>query len=824
MMFSFMAPARRLVAAGPIIALCLASPTSRAATPNDSPRQRLLMDFGWKFHLGDDWGTGERLDKAGQSTGPASPKFDDRTWRALNLPHDWAVELPFDPKADVSHGFKPVGPGYPSNSVGWYRRSFPLPAEDKDKRLWLEFGGAFRDCRVFLNGYLIGHFESGYSSFRYDITDVANYGGTNLLAVRVDASEMEGWFYEGAGIYRHVWLVKTSPLAVAEDGTFVYTQFPNNLPQGAATVQIETQIRNSQNKSVDATVQCRVLDSDGNEAASATQTASFESLSLKTIMQSAQIASPVLWSPEIPRLYKLVTTVTSEGVTVDRTETEFGIRTVAFDADKGFLLNGRPYEIKGACNHQDHAGVGAALPDALQNFRVARLKEMGDNAIRTSHNPPTAELLDACDRLGMLVMDENRLLGSDSRNLGRLERLVRRDRNHPSVFIWSLANEEIEKATPTAGRIATTMQELVHHLDPTRQCTCASDNGNIFTGINQVIDVRGWNYHFRDADAYHQAHPAQPNIGTEQGSTVSTRGIYTNDKTLGYMSAYDDNAQSWSSTAEEWWSFFAVRPWLSGGFVWTGFDYRGEPTPYGWPCINSHFGVMDTCGFPKDNFYYYQACWGDRPIVHLLPHWNWPGKEGQEIDVRCYSNCEEVELFLNGQSLGRKPMPKNAHLQWMVQYAPGALVARGYKGGRQIAEDKVETTGAPAAVKLSPDRALIHADGEDLSIITVAAQDAQGRTVPVADNLVHFEISGPGKIIGVGNGDPSSHEPDVYISLADNPAPAPWQRHVFNGLAQVIVQAGKEPGKIQLTARAEGLAVATLEISAQTSSVRPTVP
>ncbi|MGD1083629.1 MAG: DUF4982 domain-containing protein, partial [Verrucomicrobiota bacterium] len=357
-----------------------------------------------------------------------------------------------------------------------------------------------------------------------------------------------------------------------------------------------------------------------------------------------------------------------------------------------------------------------------------------------------------------------------------------------------------------------------------RQCTCASDNGNIFTGINQVIDVRGWNYHFRDADAYHQAHPAQPNIGTEQGSTVSTRGIYTNDKTLGYMSAYDDNAQSWSSTAEEWWSFFAVRPWLSGGFVWTGFDYRGEPTPYGWPCINSHFGVMDTCGFPKDNFYYYQACWGDRPIVHLLPHWNWPGKEGQEIDVRCYSNCEEVELFLNGQSLGRKPMPKNAHLQWMVQYAPGALVARGYKGGRQIAEDKVETTGAPAAVKLSPDRALIHADGEDLSIITVAAQDAQGRTVPVADNLVHFEISGPGKIIGVGNGDPSSHEPDVYISLADNPAPAPWQRHVFNGLAQVIVQAGKEPGKIQLTARAEGLAVATLEISAQTSSVRPTVP
>ena len=451
MTFSSILPRLRLTAAGLIMALGLAGLSAAAAATNDSPRQRLLMDFGWKFHLGDDWGVAERLDKAGQSAGPAQPAFDDSAWRSLNLPHDWAVELPFDQKADPGHAFKPIGPNYASNSVGWYRRTFRLPEADSGKRLWLEFDGAFRDSRVFLNGYLIGHHESGYDSFRYDITDVANCGGTNVLAVRVDASESEGSFYEGAGLYRHVWLVVASPLAIAEDGTFVYSQFPGNLPSGPATIQIETQIRNAQIVAVSAALLCRILDPDGKEVARSGQTAAFDPLSLKTVLQSTQVAAPVLWSPEKPRLYKLVTTLTSGGAVVDRTETEFGIRTIAFDAAKGFLLNGAPYVIKGTCNHQDHAGVGAALPDALQYFRVASLKDMGDNAIRTSHNPPTAELLEACDRLGMLVMDENRLLGSDSRNLGRLERLVRRDRNHPSVFLWSLANEETVQRTATAG-------------------------------------------------------------------------------------------------------------------------------------------------------------------------------------------------------------------------------------------------------------------------------------------------------------------------------------------------------------------------------------
>ena len=804
--------------------------SASAQATNDSPRQRLLMDFGWKFHLGDEWGIAERLSKAGQSTGPASARFNDSTWRSLNLPHDWAVELPFDQNADLSHGFKPVGPRFASNNVGWYRRSFSLPTEDRDKRLWLELDGAFRDTHVFLNGYLIGHHEGGYDSYRYDITDVANCGGSNLLAIRVDASEFEGWFYEGAGIYRHVWLVETGPLAIAPDGTFVYSQFPNNTPVGPATIQIETQIRNTQIKSVDATLQCRILDPDGKEVAKSDQTTTFEALSLKTVLQTAHVATPVLWSLEKPRLCKLVTTVTSGGAVLDRTETEFGIRTVAFDPNKGFLLNGAPCVIKGTCNHQDHAGVGAALPDALQYFRIARLKDMGGNAIRTSHNPPTPELLQACDRLGMLVMDENRLLGSDSRNLGRLERLVRRDRNHPSVFIWSLANEENAQRTATAGRIATTMDRLVRQLDPTRLCTAAMNSwsANNPTGISLGIAVQGFNYfHNGSMDGFHSNNPAIPCIGTEEASAFYTRGIY--EIVAHYRTAYDTNKPGYGATAEEWWNYYVARPWASGAFVWTGFDYRGEPSPFRWPNINSEFGVLDTCGFPKDVFYYYQSWWSDKAVLHLMPHWNWPGKEGQDIDVRCFGNCDEVELLLNGQSLGRKPMPKNSHLQWTVQYAPGTLLARGYNGGRQVAHDQVETSAAPAAVKLSAASPSIRADGEDLAIVTVSIIDSQRRFVPVADNLVHFELTGPGVIIGVGNGDPVSHEPDVFLpdtnaNAADKPSSPAWQRHVFNGVAQVIVQSAQKPGTIQLTARADGLEPSALEITVQPCTPRPALP
>ncbi len=760
---SFLSPLGWLVVAALVSGLCLTSPAARAESA--MVRQRLLLDFGWKFRLGDDWGTGENLAKAGSSSGPAATSFNDATWRTVNLPHDWGVELPFDRNADGSHGFKPVGPGFPQNSVGWYRRAFLLPKADAGKRLWLEFDGVYRDCRVFLNGYFIGHHESGYSSFRYDITDVANCGGKNLLAVRVDASQFEGWFYEGAGIYRHVWLVKTAPVAVAPDGVFVYSRFKDNVPEGPVTIHINVRLRNDQKAPAEAAVKCEIIGHENKSVAWIQTSEELAGWSKGEVKPQIEFNAPVLWSPESPKLYKLITTVESGGETVDRVETPFGIRTVQFEADRGFLLNGRPYVLKGTCNHQDHAGVGSALPDRVQYFRIARLKDMGCNAYRTSHNPPTPELLDACDQLGMLVMDENRLLGSDPANLKRLEGLVRRDRNHPSVVVWSIAYEEWVQTTPTGGRVAATMQRLVHRLDPTRQVTEAGNVGNVYAGLNRIIDVRGWNYNIgRGVDDYHAEHPDQPNVGTEQASTVCTRGIYANDPKRGYVGSYDDNAPPWAYTAEKWWSFFAARPWLSGGFAWTGFDYRGEPTPYGWPCINSHFGILDTCGFPKDNFYYYQAWWSDRSVLHLLPHWNWPGKEGQDIDVRCFSNCQEVEIFLNGQSLGRKPMPKESHLAWSVPYTPGTLLAKGYRDGEVVAQEKVETTGVPAAIKLIPDRPAINADAQDVSIITVAVTDSEGRTVPVADNLVHFELRGPGKILGVGNGDPSCHEPDVYIA------------------------------------------------------------
>ena len=750
-----------------LLAVPAVSVTGFAAADGAAPRERLALDFGWRFHLGDDWGSGQNLAKADSGHGPAALTFSDASWRTVNLPHDWAVELPFDPKADGSHGFKAIGDGFPQNNVGWYRRTFALPATDAGRRLWLEFDGVFRDATVFVNGWFVGHHEGGYNGFRYDISDVANCGGENVVAVRVDASQSEGWFYEGAGIYRHVWLVKTAPVAIAPDGVFVYSRFPGNVPVGPAELHLEARLQNALAAAADATVTWTVTDPAGRVVASTSQAASVGGTSAFTVHATAAVAAPELWSPETPRLYHLATTVTSGGQTIDSVGTDFGIRTVGFDANKGFLLNGQPYVLKGTCNHQDAAGVGAALPDALQYFRVACLKAMGANAWRTSHNPPTPELLEACDRLGMLVMDENRVLGSDAQHLALWSEQVRRDRNHPSVAIWSLANEEFAaQDNPAGGRVAASMQALVKRLDPTRPVPYTSTLPNDFDPINSVIEVRGWSYRIGvdRMDAYHAAHPQQPNVGSEQGSTVSTRGIYANDPVRGYVSAYDDNKTSWSNTAEEWWSFFDARPWLSGGFVWTGFDYRGEPTPYSWPCINSHFGILDTCGFPKDNFWYYQAWWTNRPVLHLLPHWNWAGREGQEIDVRALSNCEEVELFLNGKSFGRQKMPRDSELKWKVPYAPGVLSAQGYTGGRLVAEMKVETTGTPAAVHLTPDRTVIGADGQDIAVVTVAVADNQGRTVPTAGNLIHFSLAGPGRIIGVGNGDPSCHEPDVYFS------------------------------------------------------------
>ena len=752
----------------PLLVGLLAAVLVAPAACADSPREHLSLDANWRFHLGDDWPDALSLVNSGTGSGPAAEYFADSYWRTVNLPHDWAVELPFDSSADGSHGFKPLGAKYPTNSIGWYRRTFELP-DNSSTRIWLTFDGVMHDATVWVNGWLVRRHEGGYYPFREDITDLVHFGGENTIAVRVDATESEGWFYEGAGIYRHAWLDITAPVAIAPDGIFVYSTFKHNVPSERAEIRVEATLLNTLTNAVKATVNCEIIAPDGKRLTQFSESGELKYESRHGVKLESRVSSPVLWSPESPKLYQLITTVSVAGKVVDEVTTPFGIRTVAFDPDKGFLLNGKHYEIYGTCNHQDHAGVGAAIPDALQAFRVKKLKEFGCNAIRTSHNPPTPELLDVCDRLGVLVLDESRLMGSDSANMKKWDGQIRRDWNHPSVIIWCIANEQfMVQDTPTAGSVARTMQDYANRLDPTRLVTYASPEGDVFRGINSVIEVRGWNYHYGPGmDRYHAQHPSQPNIGTEQASVVGDRGIYKNDQERGYVAAYDVVWPGWTTTAESWWSFFADRPWLSGAFVWTGFDYRGEPTPYWWPCISSHFGILDTCGFPKDVFYYYKSWWTTNTVLHLLPHWNWPGREGQEILVECFSNCKQVELFLNGESLGKQEMKPNSKLSWKVKYAPGTLSAKGFDAaGNVIAETKVETTGDATQIQLTPDRQTINADGADVAVFTVSALDAQGRPVPVAQNKIHFSIEGNGKIIGVGNGDPSCHEPDVFVPTA----------------------------------------------------------
>ena len=563
----------------------------------------------------------------------------------------------------------------------------------------MDFDGVFRDSQVWVNGFYLGRESSGYSPFSYDISDYLNYGGTNVIAVRVDATLEEGWFYEGAGIYRHVWLTKTAPLHVARFGTFVTTE----VKKRSADVTARVTVNNDQPTNAAFEIKQVILDADGKTVASGTlkklSLAPGESREFSSVLD---VSHPKLWSCETPYLHKLVTTINQGDTIVDRYETTFGIRTLRWDANEGFFLNGRRVQLKGTCDHQDHAGVGVALPDGVNEFRVEQLKKMGSNAIRTSHNPPTPELLDACDRLGMLVMDENREYGINPQQLDGLKQLILRDRNHPCVIIWSLGNEEwTVEGSDKGTRITQTMQTFAQRLDPTRRFTVAI-SGGWGGGSSRSIDVMGFNYFTHGStDKYHKQFPNKPSVATEDGSTFSTRGIYVEDREHQHLTAYDTNKPDWGLLAEESWPYYAARPYIAGQFQWTGFDYRGEPTPFGWPAISTQFGILDTCGFPKDNFYYYQAWWSDHPVLHIFPHWNWPGKEGQDIDVWAFSNCEEVELFLNGVSQGRKKMPKNSHLEWKVKYAPGVLLARGYNGGKEILTEKIETTGKPAAIQLT---------------------------------------------------------------------------------------------------------------------------
>lgn len=770
-------------------------------------QEKISLDEDWKFHFGHaanvekdfDYSKIALLHKSNvYATTIVHPKFIDSTWQKINIPHDWAVELPFVKSEQVemdSHGYKPVGGAYPETSIGWYRKHFSVDKSKNNKRFELQFDGIYRNAEIWLNGFYVGTNFSGYVGNSYDVSDYINFEGDNVLVIRVDATQYEGWFYEGAGIYRHVWLNITDKNFIPVNGVFVHSEVKGK----NAEVTIETTIQNNDLKNSNIVVYSYITDRNGKILVKTKeQKVNLGIFKNQTVKQYLQLKNPELWSLENPYLYRVVSVLKSENQIIHQTKTRFGIKTVKFDAKEGFFLNGKHLKIQGTNNHQDHAGIGSALPDYLQYYRIKLLKEMGSNAYRASHNAPTPELLEACDSLGMLVVNEQRLLNSSPEYIDQFKRLIKRDRNHPSVFLWSIGNEEQNiQGNEYGKKIAQTLLAIQEDLDPTRTSTYAADMANDFKGINEIIPIRGFNYREYAVADYHKDHPDQPLLGTEMGSTVTTRGIYEKDEIRAYVPDQDITHPWWASKAETWWKLAAENKYWLGGFVWTGFDYRGEPTPYKWPNISSHFGILDVCGFPKNIYYYYKSWWTNEDILHISPHWNWPDKIGKPIDVWVNSNADDIELFLNGKSLGQKTMERNSHLEWNVIYEPGTLEAIAYKKGKKITS-KIETTEQASQVVIATDKTILHADGKDVTVINISISDEKGREVPTANNMITFTVSDNAKIIGVGNGDPSSHEPDKCKTNS-------WQRSAFNGKCQVIIQAGKNSGEVKFEAKSIGL-------------------
>jgi beta-galactosidase len=777
------------------------------AITNVMAQEKISLDEDWKFHFGHaanaekdfDYSKTALLHKSNvYATTIVHQKFIDSTWQKINVPHDWLVELPFVKSEQVemdSHGYKPVGGAYPETSIGWYRKHFSVDKSKSNKRFELQFDGIYRNAEIWLNGFYVGTNFSGYVGNSFDVSDYMNFDNENVLVIRVDATQYEGWFYEGAGIYRHVWLNCTDKTFIPEDGVFVHSNVKGN----NAEVTIETTVQNNDLKNSNSIVYSYITDRNGKILVKTKkQKVNLGILKNQTIKQHLQLKNPELWSLENPYLYRVVSVLQSENQIIHQTKTRFGIKSVQFDAKEGFFLNGKHIKIQGTNNHQDHAGIGSALPDYMQYYRIKLLKEMGSNAYRASHHAPTPELLEACDSLGMLVIDEQRLLNSSPEYIDQFKRLLKRDRNHPSVFLWSIGNEEQNiQGNEYGKKIAQTLLAIQKDIDPSRTSTYAADMGNDFKGVNEVIPIRGFNYREYAVADYHKDHPNQPLLGTEMGSTVTTRGIYEKDEIRAYVPDQDITHPWWASKAETWWKLAAENKYWLGGFVWTGFDYRGEPTPYKWPNISSHFGILDVCGFPKNIYYYYKSWWTNEDILHISPHWNWPDKVGKPIDVWINSNAEQVELFLNGKSLGQKTMERNSHLQWNVLYEPGTLEAIAYKKGKKIVA-KIETTGQATNVVLTPDKTILMADGKDATVVNISITDEKGREVPTANNMISFTITENAKIIGVGNGDPSSHEPDKCTTHS-------WQRSAFNGKCQVIIQAGKNTGEVTFEAKSIGL-------------------
>ena len=803
-----------------LMALCSVLSTAVHA---ESVRETIRLDKGWRFAFGHaadparDFGCGTEyfnyLTKASSihNEGPYTAKFDDAAWQEVQIPHDWVTTLPYALEASHSHGYKTVGWKYPETSVGWYRKTIVIPNDDLGKRLMLRFDGIFRNARVWFNGFYMGTDPSGYVTQVYDITPYIKYGDENLICVRADASLEEGWFYEGAGIYRDVWLEKMAEVSVAPFGTFVRADLQKK--PGAAVLMVRTEVTNSGLETQHYTVDIRLLDAEGREVVYGKDNYPSNLKAKDTKGQECMliVKEPHLWSPDDPYLYQVEHIVKVDDKVTDVYTTTIGIRDIRFDAEQGFLLNGKPLKLKGVNMHQDHAGVGTAIPDALQAWRIRQLKAFGCNAYRASHNPMTPALLDICDREGILVIDENRLMGINEEHLRLLERMIKRDRNHPSIILWSDGNEEWGLENTIQGtRLAEAMREYTKLFDPTRPSTVANAGG---TELIKGLDVVGFNYIVQnDVDNRKAANPSWKIVGTEETSGCGTRGWYFNSPDYpGRMVSMnrDTTHHHVENVIERGWQFYAERPWAAGLFYWTGFDYRGEPNPLKYPAHDSEFGILDYCGFPKDEAYYLKSWWTDEPTLHIFPHWNLQGHEGEEIDLWAYSNCDEVELIVNGKKLGRQPMPKNGHLKWRAVYQPGRVVAYGYKNGKRIMTQTIETTKPACQTMLKADHTELTADGRDVAVITVEVQDKKGRVVPDACPVLTFTLEGEGRILGAGNGDPmfpgQDHPSDANCREFTIPA--------FNGLAQVLIQSTPTPSALVLRCQGNGLKTGSINIS-----------
>lgn len=821
-----------------IIAMCLltvpalmtAANTPPPATVKISAERRINFDASWRFYKG-------------AAEGTEKPDFDDSKWRLLRLPHDWAIEGPFDPNLNPSTGALPV------SGTGWYRKSFLLPANAQGRIFTIVFDGAMSNSTVWLNGEELGGRPYGYSSFFFDLTPHLHFGAqANVLAVRLAPEPDSSRWYPGAGIYRNVWLDVTAPVHVAEWGTYVTTPQVND---EQATVAVKTEVRNQSGKEANVEVRQTILDSSGKPVSKGgAATVAVSAHATRSIPVNLTVANPQRWDMDHPYLYTLLTEIVDGQRVIDKYSTPFGIRTIAFDRDKGFLLNGKARKLRGVCLHHDLGALGAAVNRRATERQIEILKAAGVNAIRTSHNPPSPELLELSDRMGLVVMDEAfdmwripKVPNGYSKYFDQwserdLRDFARRDRNHPSIILWSIGNEIPEQKSADGWKEAKRLTDFFHEEDPTRPTTSAMNEwaDAIRNHFADNVDIKGFNYQPMHYEQTMHDHPDWVVYGSETESCVSSRGIY-NFPIVAYekppshqVSSYDTVAPFWAYCPDVEFTYQDKLPNVLGEFVWTGFDYIGEPTPYwdsnssstqgDWPARSSYFGFVDLAGFPKDNYYLYQSEWTTQPMVHLLPHWNWPGREGQTIPVMAYSNADEVELFLNGKSLGRKkrfsdewemPVGHNVsdtgkfvskyRLIWQVPYQPGALKAVAYSGGKQVAEQEIHTAAAPARIRLIADRSVIRAGGDDLSFVTVRVEDKDGNLCPLADNLIHFNVTGAGEIAGVDNGNAATTE----SFQADH-------RQAFSGMALLILRSRAEPGKVHVVATGDGLAPAQLDV------------